>query len=572
MSASDKKLRNSRIISDMSGKDQQRDTTYFIPEQKLIAPPLPKEDTPKDFKILLVYPNYSMVNLLPTNIGILTACLRQNGFQVDLFDTTFYRTSEQTLDEIRVETLQVRKFDLEEMGVRFKESDYIQDFRQKVTDFEPNLIAVTCVEDTWPQARTMLDAIPDYSGFVAVGGVLATLAPDVPISHPKVDMICIGEGEHAIIEIANRLMKGEDHSTIQNLWVKLDAQIIKNSIRPPVDLDDVPFGDFDLFEDERFYRPMQGSIARMAPIETDRGCPYTCRFCEAPSLVGLYKEQTGQHYFRRKSWDIVREEIELYIDKYKVNYIYFNAETFLAMSKDQFDEFINVYEDISLPFWMQTRVETISEYYIKHLERVGCNRISIGLEHGNEEFRRKIIGKGFTNQHIVDVFKILDQYSIPITINNIIGFPDETRELIFDTIELNRKLGTDSVNAYLFTPYKGTYMYSDAESKGYLDPDSETNSIITGSILNMPTISKDELLGLVRTFSLYVRFDKSEWPDVELAEKFTQEGTEMFALLSERFYERFFDQDFKQSKKACVSTRAYAGPSSGRQSTEIITG
>ena len=49
---------------------------------------------PKDFKVLLVYPNYSMVNLLPTNIGILTACLKQNGFIVDLFDTTFYRTAE----------------------------------------------------------------------------------------------------------------------------------------------------------------------------------------------------------------------------------------------------------------------------------------------------------------------------------------------------------------------------------------------------------------------------------------------------------------------------------------------
>ena len=58
-------------------------------------------------------------------------------------------------------------------------------------------------------------------------------------------------------------------------------------------------------------------------------------------------------------------------------------------------------------------------------------------------------GRG--SKSIIDVFKILDRYSIPITINNIMGFPDETRELIFDTIELNRQLGTDSVNAYIFT-------------------------------------------------------------------------------------------------------------------------
>jgi hypothetical protein len=206
------------------------------------------------------------------------------------------------------------------------------------------------------------------------------------------------------------------------------------------------------------------------------------------------------------------------------------------------------------------------------LERVGCNRISVGLEHGNEEFRRTIVGKGFTNQRIIDVFQILDHYSIPITINNIIGFPDETRDLIFDTIELNRQLGTDSVNAYLFTPYRGTGMYADATSKGYVDPGVETNSPIINSILSMPTISKEELLGLVRTFSLYVKFPKEEWPEIAIAEAFTPDGDAKFSELSNRYYERFFDHDFKWTKKACISTRIYQGATAEKQDTEIITG
>jgi radical SAM superfamily enzyme YgiQ (UPF0313 family) len=551
---------------------RQRDTTYFKPLNKAVLPPLPKDPTPKDFKVLLVYPNYSMVNLVPTNIGILTACLKQNGFIVDLFDTTFYRTSERTLDEMRVESLQVRKFNLEEMGVRFKPGNYVDDFKNKVAEFQPDLIGVTAVEDTWPQARNLIEAVRNYSAPVVVGGVFPTLASDVPISHPDVDMICIGEGEHAIIELATKIMNGEDYSTIQNLWVKKDSEVIKNPMRPPIDLEDVPFGDFDLFERERFYRPMQGQVRRMVPIETDRGCPYTCRFCEAPSLVELYKEGTGQHYFRRKSWETVKKEIELYIKKYDAEYIYFNAETFLALNDREFDKFVEVYQDIKLPFWMQTRVETLTEHRIRGLEQVGCNRVSIGLEHGNEEFRKKIVGKGFSNQRITDVFEILDRYSIPITINNIIGFPGETRELIFDTIELNRQLGSDSVNAYIFTPYRGTAMYYDALSKGYLDPNEETNSIITGSILKMPTISKDEILGLVRTFSLYVKFSKEEWPEIAAAEQFTPEGDAMFAQLTKRYYERFFDHDFKRTKKACFSTQVYDGPMAEKQATEVITG
>ncbi len=540
--------------------------------KRAVAPPLPKESSPKNFKVLLVYPNYSMVNLLPTNIGILTACLRQNGFTVDLFDTTFYRTSERTLDEIRVETLQVRKFDLAEMGVRFKPGDYVEDFKKKVAEFQPDLIGVTAVEDTWPQARYLIEAVNDYPIPVIVGGVFASLASDVPIAHPDVDMVCIGEGEHAIIELANKLAKREDHSTIQNLWVKRDGRVIKNPMRPPIDLDDVPLGDFDLFERERFFRPMQGKVVRMVPIETDRGCPYTCRFCEAPSLVQMYKEGTGQYYFRRKSWDLVKEEIQLYVRKYDAEYIYFNAETFLAMGDREFDKFAGMYQEIRLPFWMQTRVETITEHRVRELERVGCNRVSVGLEHGNEEFRKTIVGKGFTNQRIIDMFQVLGQYSIPITINNMIGFPSETRDLVFDTIELNRELSTDSVNAYIFTPYRGTAMYTDATSKGYIDPDAETNSIITGSILTMPTISQEEILGLVRTFSLYVKFPKEEWPQIAIAEKFTLEGDVKFAELSKRYYERFFDHDFKSTKKGCFSTRIYDGPQPEKQRTETIAG
>jgi len=548
--------------------EDARDTTYFEVKEPLSLPPLPKDPTRKNLKVLLVYPNYSMVNLLPTNIGILTACLRQNGFIVDLFDTTFYRTSEKTLDEIRVENLQLRKFSLEEFGVSFKPGNYIDDFKQKVAEFKPDLIGVTVVEDTWPQARALIESVRDCPAAVLVGGVFATLAPELPIRHPDVDAICIGEGEHAIIEIATKLWKREDWSRVQNLWVKKGAEIIKNPIRPPIPMDEVPFADFDLFEKERFYRPMQGQIMRMAPIETDRGCPYKCRFCEAPSLVSFYKENTGQYYFRRKSWARVEEEIKLYIQKYGVNYIYFNAETFLALSETEFDKFTEMYRNIALPFWMQTRIETISERRVRLLEEVNCNRISIGIEHGNEEFRKKIVGKGFTNKQVVEVFNILDRYTVPITVNNILGFPGETRQYIFDTIELNRQLGTDSVNAFYFTPYRGTAMRKDVVEKGYVTEDDETGAPITGTFaLNLPTINREEIMGLVRTFSLYVKFPREEWPDIAIAEKFTAEGNAKFEELSKRYYERFFDHDFKYTKKACFSTHSYG---QGKVATEDI--
>ena len=548
-----------------------RGTTFQKGDEKVdltrLVPPLPKDPTPKEFKVLLVYPNHMMVNLLPTNIGILTACLRQNGFHVELFDTTFYRTAERSPDEIRVETLQLRKFSLEDFGATYKPGHYVDDFKKKVNEVRPDLIGVTAVEDTWPQAVTLLEALDDTDIPVIVGGVFPTLAPDIVIEHDRVDMICVGEGEHALTELCYRMVRGQDYSDVPNLWVKKGGELIKNPIGPPISMDDVPHGDWSLFEKERFYRPMQGKIFRMVPIETDRGCPYTCRFCEAPSLVSLYRNDTGFHYFRRKGWPKVKEEIELYIEKYNAEYIYFNAETFLAMSSKDFDDFISMYKEIRLPFWMQTRVETLTEDRVRRLEAVNCNRISIGLEHGNEEFRKKIVGKGFSNQEIINVFKILDQYSIPVTVNNILGFPDDTRDLIFDTIELNRQLGTDSINAFYFMPYRGTAMRAECEAKGYISTSTQTQGLATGPVMNMPQLNNEELMGMVRTFSLYVKFPKEEWDEIRIAEKFSEEGTRKFEELSKRFYERFFDHDLKQTKKACFSTAIYRKP---KQATEDI--
>jgi len=212
-------------------------------------------------------------------------------------------------------------------------------------------------------------------------------------------------------------------------------------------------------------------------------------------------------------------------------------------------------------------VETLTEDRIRRLEEVNCNRISIGLEHGNEEFRKRVVGKSFSNQAIIDAFKILDRYSIPVTINNIIGFPGDTRELIFDTIELNRQLNCDSINAFYFMPYRGTAMRAECEAKGYINEESQTRGLMSGPIMNMPQLSNDDLLGLVRTFSLYVKFPKEEWPEIRVAEKFDEEGDAKSTQLSKRYYERFFDHDLKRTKKACFSSAIYRTP---RQETEDI--
>ena len=72
----------------------------------------------------------------------------------------------------------------------------------------------------------------------------------------------------------------------------------------------------------------------------------------------------------------------------------------------------------------------------------------------------------------------MEKSRIPVTVNNIVGFPDETRALAFDTIRLNRMIKADSFNAYFFTPYRGTPFRQYCIDKGYLKPNAKADSLM----------------------------------------------------------------------------------------------
>lgn len=494
------------------------------------------------FKVLLVYPNLQMITLLPSNIAILSACLKKAGIDVRLFDTTFYRTEEKSVDDIRVEHMQLRPFNLRGKGVDYKDTDVFEDFQKVVQEYQPDLIGVSATDDTFGLGMALVSKARHLGMHVIVGGVYPTFSPEDAINNKNVDSICIGEGESALLELCQKIQSNEDITGIQNLWTKVNGKIHKNGMRQLIDINNIPYEDFDIFEEKRFFRPMQGKMYRMIPVSIDRGCPFSCSFCAAPLQKKIYKDSGQGGYFRIKMTARVMDELRYHIENYRADYIYFNSETFFARKEESVKEFAKEYSaKIGLPFWCQTRIETITETKIKMLEDMNCDRISIGLEHGNEEFRKKVLKKHFTNTQVIDAFKILEKSRIPVTVNNIIGFPDETRTLAFDTIMLNRKLKADSINAYFFVPYSGTPLRQYCIDKGYLDSNAKTDSLMRSSILKMPQFTPEQIKGLVRTFPLYVKMSESYFTEIRIAEQLNEEGDKMLAELREVYFREYFN-------------------------------
>jgi len=482
-------------------------------------------------RILFLYPNERGMSTIPPSIATLSQVLKNEGHITSLFDTTFYKFDDELSiedsDQITMKTLTNRPvLDIDDDDIHFKKTtrSAVNDFRVAVNDFQPDLIAVSCTETTFLRGIKIIDETKDLGIKNIFGGVFPTFAPELVMQHQSVDMVCVGEGENTIIDLANSISNKEDYSNVTNIWMrKNDGTIIKNSISRPVDIDKLPpLTDVGLFGEKRFYRPMGGKIRRLLPVETHRGCPYTCAFCNSPGQNRLYGDGDflkGMSFFRKKSMDLVKEEIENHIKNHNVEYVYFWADTFLAWSDKEFDEFIKMYSDIKLPYWCQTRIETVDEEKFRRMKDVGLDRITFGLEHGNEDFRRDVVKREYSNEDAIEKIKIVEKLGITFSINNIIGFPDETRELAFDTIELNRQFNSDNTSCSILVPFHGTELHDLCVKKGYLDPNVICAVSNSGeSLLNMPQWDKKDMTRLRDVFAMYIKFPKSRWSEVKEAE------------------------------------------------------
>jgi|TARA_Y100000031_G_C8252935_1_gene401355 radical SAM superfamily enzyme YgiQ (UPF0313 family) len=490
---------------------------------------------PGDLRILLVYPNIQQALMVRYSIGLFTALLKREGFQVGLFDTSFYR--ERINKNQEYAQIALKKVDWAESSIRFKTTNMLDDWVNKVEEFDPDIIALSVAEGTYSVGRVMIRALPDKYRKIPIlwGGVFATFGAEVIFRDNVGNFVCRGEGEHSLVEFCHRVCKGKSLYNIPGIWARKDGKIIRNSLDPvPVDLDTLPFPDYSLFEEQAFYRPMQGEIRRVFPIETQRGCPFKCTFCNSPAKASLYKNESDLRFYRKKSIRAVRDEIEHIQKKYGVDFIYMLTDTFLAMSDKEFDELVEMYSDFRIPFWMNTSPQTMTRYRAKGLEEMNLLRMNMGFQHGNTEFRKKILKRRSSEQSIVEGFESCVGSNFTVAADCMLGFPGEDRRLAFDTIELFRKLPkiVEPTGGFIFAPFHGTELRQKAAEMGCYDKDlfcdfADQNSCM----INQPQFPQKEVLGLVKTYILYQTIPKSKWKWIEKAENNTEEGEHIFEQL-----------------------------------------
>lgn len=497
---------------------------------------------PEEFKVLLVYPNLTMMLVPSLAIGIFTKLLKDKKYNVDLFDTTHYVAEENSSPQNRVKYLQAREFnDTDDLGVRVKE-DLTGDFRRKVKEYKPDILIYSVVEDCYRQTLSLMNAIKDLDVPHIVGGVYPTAAPEMCMENELIQCIGLGEGENVIMELSEVIRTNGSYDDVGGIWFKRNGEIVKNKRGPVVSINKGQEPDFSLFDEGRFNRPMGGRMFRTVPIETYRGCPFTCTYCNSPMQTVLAKESGIGNFLRTKNFDVLRTEIRNVIKKYKPEFMYFIDDSFTARKKSEVFEFCDMYEEFKLPFWFNTRPETCTPEMMQRLKEVGAYRISFGIEAGNEQYRKKVLRRNVSNANLRKSFDMLADSGIAFSLNLIIGMPGETREMVMDSIEFCRTIrGFDTLTVSIFTPYAGTVLRDVAVKNDWLDSNYITKHTTSSSDLKMPPpyLSSEEIDKLMRVLPLYVYFPKSDWADIKRAEINDEEGNRLL-----KHYSEIYSRDF----------------------------
>jgi radical SAM superfamily enzyme YgiQ (UPF0313 family) len=260
------------------------------------------------------------------------------------------------------------------------------------------------------------------------GGTHPTISPEESIQ--IADMICIGEGEEAIIEVAECLRAGEQPFNVNNIWLNDKNNIVCNKIRTPIDVNNVVFPDWgndnkyfinnDEFLDE-FDSELMIYKDKDYTLMASRGCPYSCTYC----CNNIYKDLYPK--IRKRTVENVMEELVLAKKAYPhLKRIIFSDDMMVTNAKWVEEFSVQYRREIGIPFHCQFIPVCVNEFVVRTLADAGMSSVTIGIQSGSERVRTEVFKRRYTNDLIIRIGKLFKQYKLTVNYDLILDNPFES--------------------------------------------------------------------------------------------------------------------------------------------------
>lgn len=351
-------------------------------------------------------------------------------------------------------------------GLASRLFDYSDIIIEEVAACKPDLVAFSVVSDNFPWAARMSAKVRQALDVpIVFGGVHPTSVPEYVLKHSAADYVCMGEGEGAIVDLADNIKNAAICRTIPNICTRDGDRIVCNDVRPLIeDLDSLPFPDKEIFYEKLpFIRSGYISLS-------SRGCVNKCTFCNN----SLYKDRIyagkGRFFRRRSAQNVLTELIEAK-KKYGYRAVHFWDEIFISDRKWLF-EFLEGYRrEIGVPFTCCIHVNFIDEEVVDHLKQSNCWQAIMGVQSLNEELKRTVLNRRETNEKVKNAITLLRQQDIMAICENMLGLPTQTEDDVVNMLKFYNETRPSRLSVYFLRYYPQTEIIEKALEQKILTPD-----------------------------------------------------------------------------------------------------
>lgn len=361
---------------------------------------------------------------------------------------------------------------------------------------QPVLIGLSFLSTTsYPYAKMLARQIraADVKVKLAFGGVFASLnAQLVKLQCPEVDFVCRGDGEQLLLDLLAQL---DDPEGVAGLtWMK-DGKVVQNQNRPMErHLDQWPFPDreslpLDFVESMPLDVPAVLSMERFTTMQTSRGCPWPCVFCDIPIFnEGKWRARSAQH---------VVNELK-YLEAHGYGSVYFVDDHFLLQPK-RIDAICQgvIEAGLSIQWGIEGRVDSVAQHLFPAMAKAHCRTVMFGIESGSQKILDRL-KKEQTLDEVTTAVKNAKKAGIEIVHGFFtVGNPDETVEDMQATFDFASKLPIDTFGFNRLCVYRGTPLWQEYLKRGLVSDATDWYKYFKCSEID-PTCLPGETINEVR--------------------------------------------------------------------------